>query len=104
LTSGSVTFRLFAANYVGWRHDTLDGHGAVVATASPRGISMFYGLRSTQATETAAKEMRDRIAAGMTDAAQSYAQKGFRSPMPKPRLRQAGARFLPGLSIKRKSD
>src|ERR1700688_1194830 len=59
-------------NRVGWRHGTFDGHGAVWATSPGGGVSTFYGLRSAQEVETMAQKMRDGIAKGELDAAQSY--------------------------------
>jgi hypothetical protein len=57
---------------VGWRHDTLDGHGAVWATRPGNGVSTFYGLRSAQQVEEAAQRMRDSIAKGELDGESSY--------------------------------
>jgi len=58
---------------VGWRHDTLDGHGAVWATRSCGMHPItFYGLRSTQDVEEAARSIHESIAKGELDAESSY--------------------------------
>jgi hypothetical protein len=59
-------------NRIGWRHDTLDGHGAVWATRTDNGVSTFYGLRSAPDVERAAQKMRDSIAKGELDVESSY--------------------------------
>jgi len=59
-------------NCVGWRHDTLDGYGAVWATRPDHGGSTFYGLRSARDVERAAQKMRDSIAKGELDGESSY--------------------------------
>jgi hypothetical protein len=59
-------------NRVGWRHDTLDGHGAMWATSAGSGISTFYGLRSSQDVEEAARRIQESIAKGELDAESSY--------------------------------
>ena len=62
-------------NRVGWRHDTLDGHGAVWATRPGHGVSTFYGLRSAREVDEAAQKMRGSIANGELDGEQSYVTK-----------------------------
>ena len=57
---------------IGWKHQTLDGHGAVWATAPRAGVSTFYGLRSTRAVDEAAQKMRAAIAHRELDARSSY--------------------------------
>ena len=58
---------------VGWRHDTLDGYGAVWATRSGGMHPItFYGLRSTQDVEEAARRIQESIAKGELDAESSY--------------------------------
>jgi len=36
------------ATRIGWKHETLDGHGVVWATRPGNGVSVFHGLRSAQ--------------------------------------------------------
>jgi hypothetical protein len=58
---------------VGWKHDTLDGHGAVCATRSGGMHPItFYGLRSTQDVDEAARNIQEGIAKGELDAESSY--------------------------------
>jgi hypothetical protein len=62
-------------NRVGWKHESLDGRGAVWATSAEDGISTYFGLRSAQRAEEAAQRMRDDIAQGKLDGEQSYVTK-----------------------------
>jgi hypothetical protein len=57
---------------VGWKHETLDGHGAVWATRPGNGVSVFHGLRSSREVEEAANKMRESIANGELDGESSY--------------------------------
>lgn len=57
---------------IGWKHETLDGHGAVWATRTGNGVSIFNGLRSAQEVEDAAQKIRESIAKGELDGDSSY--------------------------------
>jgi hypothetical protein len=57
---------------IGWKHETLDGHGAVWATRPNKGVSVFHGLRSAKEVEEAAQKMRESIAKGELDAESSF--------------------------------
>jgi hypothetical protein len=57
---------------IGWKHETLDGYGAVWATRPGNGVSVFHGLRSAEEVEEAAEKMRDSIAKGDLDSESSY--------------------------------
>jgi hypothetical protein len=57
---------------IGWRHETLGGHGALWATRPGVGVSTFYGLHSAHEVEEAAQKMRNSIAKGELDAESSY--------------------------------
>jgi hypothetical protein len=59
-------------NRIGWKHETLDGYGAVWATRPGNGVSIFHGLRSAQEVEEAAQKMRESIAKGELDGESSY--------------------------------
>jgi len=63
---------------IGWKHETLDGHGAVWAT-SPNRISIYYGLRSVRQVDESAQRMRDEIAKGDLDGESSYVTKWDRA-------------------------
>ena len=57
---------------IGWKHETLDGYGAVWATRPGNGVSVFHGLRSAQEVEDAAQKMRESIAKEELDGESSY--------------------------------
>jgi len=57
---------------IGWKHATLDGHGAVWAMRPNKGISLFHGLRCAKEVEEAAQNMRQSIAKGELDGESSY--------------------------------
>jgi hypothetical protein len=57
---------------IGWKHETLDGHGAVWATRPGKGMATYCGLRSVLEVENAAQKMRDSIAKGELDGDSSY--------------------------------
>ena len=57
---------------IGWKHETLDGYGAVWATRPDKGMSLFHGLRSAQEVEEAGQTMRESIAKGELDGESSY--------------------------------
>jgi len=62
-------------NRVGWKHESLNGRGAVWATSAENGISTSFGLRSAKTAEEVAQRMRDDIAQGKLDGEQSYVTK-----------------------------
>jgi hypothetical protein len=57
---------------IGWRHETLDGHGALWATRPGVGVSTFYSLRSAREVDEAARQLQDGIAKGELDGNSSY--------------------------------
>jgi hypothetical protein len=59
-------------NHVGWRHDTLNGYGACLATLPGNGKSELVGLRTAQDVDESACKMRDLIAKGELDGERSY--------------------------------
>ena len=70
---------------IGWKHEILDGHGAVWATGPGVGVSTFCGLRSTQAVEEAVQKMQTAIANGDLDARSSYVTR-WNSKLKRPEL------------------
>jgi len=59
-------------NRIGWKHETMDGYGAVWATRPNKGVSTYCGLRSSREVEDAAQKMREGIANGELDPESSY--------------------------------
>lgn len=57
---------------IGWKHEILDGYGAVWATPRACGVSTSLGLHSAQEVEEEARKMRTAIADGELDARSSY--------------------------------
>ena len=57
---------------IGWKHEILEGHGAVWVTGPGIGISTAFGLRSAQEVEESAEKMRASIANGEVDPGSSY--------------------------------
>jgi hypothetical protein len=57
---------------IGWKHETLDGYGVVLATRPGNGVSVFHGLRSAPEVEEAAQKMLASIAKGELDGESSY--------------------------------
>jgi hypothetical protein len=57
---------------IGWKHEVLDGQGAVWVTPRKHGISTSFGLRSTQEVEDAVQKMRTAIANDDVNARSSY--------------------------------
>jgi len=60
---------------IGWKHEILEGHGAVWLTGPGNGISTAFGLRSAQEVEESAEKMRASIAKSELDPRSSYVTK-----------------------------
>jgi hypothetical protein len=60
---------------IGWKHEILEGHGAVWVTGSGSGISKGFGLRSAREVEDFAEKMRASVAKREINPRSSYVTK-----------------------------
>ena len=60
---------------IGWKHEILEGHGAVWVTSPGNGISTAFGLRSAQEVEDSVEKMRASVAKSEINPRSSYVTK-----------------------------